>query len=220
MVPASTLMYGSIFWRVTRNPRASRSAPMEAAAIPLPREETTPPVTKMILIGTSSSFRGAEPLARQRPFLFPGRRCPVEPAVAEAIQEVPDPRAARRAQGEQVVSGQERMHRPRLDEEPLDLAARDGAAREPGPGQALERAASHQGRAGAGRRAPLARERFVERRPVTERRREARQRLPRQGQPLQAALRDLPGRVSEERQEPQRERVEGDGVAPQPLEEM
>src|SRR3990172_1414764 len=58
-------MYGSIFWRVTRNPRASRSAPMEAAAIPLPREETTPPVTKMNLIGTSSSFlflgRGVPP---------------------------------------------------------------------------------------------------------------------------------------------------------------
>src|SRR3970282_1861623 len=108
-------MYGSSLSIVIRNPRASRSAPMEAAAIPLPREETTPPVTKMNLIGTSLSslfFGSAAPLDRQRPFLFPGRRCPVEPAVAEAIQEVPDPRAARRAQGEQVASGQERMHRP------------------------------------------------------------------------------------------------------------
>src|SRR6056300_268041 len=31
---------------VTFNPRDSKSAPMEADAIPFPREETTPPVTK------------------------------------------------------------------------------------------------------------------------------------------------------------------------------
>src|SRR4030095_12346901 len=58
MVPASTLMYGSIFCSVTRKPRASSSAPIEAAARPLPRDETTPPVTKMYFEANSSSFRG------------------------------------------------------------------------------------------------------------------------------------------------------------------
>jgi hypothetical protein len=39
-------MYGSSFWRVTERPRALRMFPIEADVIPLPREETTPPVTK------------------------------------------------------------------------------------------------------------------------------------------------------------------------------
>src|SRR5580704_13682379 len=47
MVPGSTFRYGSHFWRVTRSPRLSRRQPIEAAATPLPSEETTPPVTKI-----------------------------------------------------------------------------------------------------------------------------------------------------------------------------
>src|ERR1700723_3099294 len=47
MVPGSTLRYGSHFWRVMRRPRLSSRQPIEAAATPFPREETTPPVTKM-----------------------------------------------------------------------------------------------------------------------------------------------------------------------------
>src|SRR5690625_7702587 len=47
MVPGSTLMYGSSFIMVTLRPRASRIAAREAEAIPLPKEETTPPVTNM-----------------------------------------------------------------------------------------------------------------------------------------------------------------------------
>src|SRR4029453_1638367 len=47
MVPGSTLMYGSILTSVTRRPRASRSAPIDAEATPLPSDDTTPPVTKM-----------------------------------------------------------------------------------------------------------------------------------------------------------------------------
>src|SRR6185437_3453223 len=46
MVPGSTLMYGSSLTMVTLRPRASRMAPREAEAMPLPNEETTPPVTK------------------------------------------------------------------------------------------------------------------------------------------------------------------------------
>src|SRR5215467_6535523 len=52
MVPGSTLMYGSILSIVTLRPRLSSSAPMDAAASPLPSEETTPPVTKINLVFT------------------------------------------------------------------------------------------------------------------------------------------------------------------------
>ena len=38
-------MYGSSFRRVTLIPRDSSSAAIDAAAIPLPKEDTTPPVT-------------------------------------------------------------------------------------------------------------------------------------------------------------------------------
>src|SRR5436305_7834449 len=52
-----------------RKPRASSSAPIDAAAIPLPSPETTPPVTKMylVLIGHASGWLrefGAETAAR------------------------------------------------------------------------------------------------------------------------------------------------------------
>src|SRR5262245_3578582 len=49
MVPGSTLIYGSNFWSRTRKPRCSRSMPMDAQVSPLPRELTTPPVTKICL---------------------------------------------------------------------------------------------------------------------------------------------------------------------------
>src|ERR1700748_78004 len=41
--------------RLTRRPRASRRQPMEAAARPLPREDTTPPVTKMYFADMSAT---------------------------------------------------------------------------------------------------------------------------------------------------------------------
>src|SRR5271155_1476680 len=50
MVPGSTLIYGSIWRKVSFTPRASSKAPSSAAARPLPSEETTPPVTKMNLV--------------------------------------------------------------------------------------------------------------------------------------------------------------------------
>src|SRR5438067_12495205 len=46
IVPGSTLRYGSNFWSWTRNPRALSNRPSEAATIPFPSAETTPPVTK------------------------------------------------------------------------------------------------------------------------------------------------------------------------------
>src|ERR1700761_8631640 len=44
MVPGSTFRYGSSLRSFTLKPRACSSAPSAAAAIPLPRDETTPPV--------------------------------------------------------------------------------------------------------------------------------------------------------------------------------
>src|SRR5258708_12307447 len=49
MVPGSTLMYGSSLMLVTRMLRDSRIAARDAAAMPFPNEETTPPVTKTYL---------------------------------------------------------------------------------------------------------------------------------------------------------------------------
>src|SRR5262245_36871596 len=49
MVPGSTLRYGSNFCSETVRPRLSSRHPIDAAAMPLPREETTPPVTKIYL---------------------------------------------------------------------------------------------------------------------------------------------------------------------------
>src|ERR1700694_196393 len=46
MVPGSTLRYGSSFWRETVRWRAFRMFPIDAAVMPFPSEETTPPVTK------------------------------------------------------------------------------------------------------------------------------------------------------------------------------
>src|SRR5438552_4333182 len=46
MVPGSTFRYGSSFCRETVRWRAFRMFPIDAAVMPLPSEETTPPVTK------------------------------------------------------------------------------------------------------------------------------------------------------------------------------
>src|SRR5690349_825821 len=51
-------MYGSNFCIVTLSPRSTNSRPNDAAAMPFPREETTPPVTKMYLVAL-----GAEVIA-------------------------------------------------------------------------------------------------------------------------------------------------------------
>src|SRR4051812_36096024 len=46
IVPGSTFRYGSNFCSWTRRPRAFSKRPSEAATIPFPSAETTPPVTK------------------------------------------------------------------------------------------------------------------------------------------------------------------------------
>src|SRR6266516_667195 len=49
IVPGSTLRYGSNFCSWTRRPRAFSRRPSDAATMPFPSAETTPPVTKMYL---------------------------------------------------------------------------------------------------------------------------------------------------------------------------
>src|SRR5690554_1189892 len=59
---------------VTRSPRDSRMAANEAAAIPLPREETTPPVTNTYLViveytpGVCRAGAGNLDYSRERPW--------------------------------------------------------------------------------------------------------------------------------------------------------
>src|SRR5258708_4014826 len=60
MVPGSTFRYGSNFMRLTFSPRLSSRLPMEAAASPLPSEDTTPPVTKRYFADMSSSPLNAD----------------------------------------------------------------------------------------------------------------------------------------------------------------
>src|SRR5262245_28612137 len=47
-------MYGSNFWSLTLYPCPSSRHPIDAAASPLPSEDTTPPVTKMNLVARPS----------------------------------------------------------------------------------------------------------------------------------------------------------------------
>ena len=49
--PGSTLRYGSNFCAWIRSPRAFSRRPSEAATMPFPSAETTPPVTKTYLVG-------------------------------------------------------------------------------------------------------------------------------------------------------------------------
>src|SRR5262245_13780334 len=59
IVPGSTLMYGSNFCTCTFSPRAFSRRPSEAAVMPLPRDETTPPVTKTYFGGRAATSPGA-----------------------------------------------------------------------------------------------------------------------------------------------------------------
>src|SRR5215212_4036169 len=107
MVPGSTLMYGSSFCMVTRRPRALSSRPIEDAVSPFPREEATPPVTKMCLVtgfqGTAAG--GGSPGTAADLGAVPGNACgpgvvgSVVPAVATTSSppSAPAPAAPPRA---------------------------------------------------------------------------------------------------------------------------
>src|SRR5579884_216278 len=71
IVPGSTLRYGSNFCSCTRRPRALRSRPSDAATMPFPSAETTPPVTKTYFGARAlTGFQGSTRCGRS---LFRGR---------------------------------------------------------------------------------------------------------------------------------------------------
>src|ERR1700710_2700018 len=93
MVPGSTLMYGSSFSMVTLRPRDSRIAAREAAAIPLPREDTTPPVTNTNLVITEGAERHVREMEiiPENPFSSPPNRAAglirFKPAPGSGVQQ-------------------------------------------------------------------------------------------------------------------------------------
>ena len=62
MVPASTLIYGSIFIAVTLSPRACRQVAIDDEATPLPTPLITPPTMK-IYLGDLEDFLMADRVA-------------------------------------------------------------------------------------------------------------------------------------------------------------
>src|SRR5438034_4533614 len=84
IVPGSTFKYGSNFCSWTRSPRALRRRPSEAATMPLPRAETTPPVTNTYFGGRAlTGFQGSS-----RSGLPPESELPFERAVGEVAREL------------------------------------------------------------------------------------------------------------------------------------
>src|SRR4051794_1420329 len=79
IVPGSTFRYGSNFCSCTRRPRAFSKRPSEAATIPFPSAETTPPVTKTYFGPRAlTGFQGSR-VARRHPLLDAGLHEVVEP---------------------------------------------------------------------------------------------------------------------------------------------
>src|SRR4051794_12635920 len=151
IVPGSTFRYGSNFWSWTRSPRAFRSRPSEAATIPFPSAETTPPVTKTYfgaraLTGFQASSGGGR---TSRKLARPQQGVELlERLMREAAPEPDQPRSldderdlgaslVGRAQGElrlHAVAGQlEREAPPRLDVEDEERAGRHRPPEVAGP---------------------------------------------------------------------------------------
>src|SRR5213078_310492 len=130
IVPASTLMYGSIFCSVTLKPRASRSDPIEAAASPLPNDDTTPPVTKMYFVATSPSLR--KQVSDRVDLRGAVRDAPVQAPVPELGEDPGDRRSARDAERHDLVA-RERDGRAVPAEVPVEHGARAAVAQEPEP---------------------------------------------------------------------------------------
>src|SRR4051812_18843343 len=78
IVPGSTFRYGSNFWSCTRRPRAFNRRPSEAATIPFPSAETTPPVTK--------TYFGARALTGFQGSSAGGRRSEIVARLDEVVQ--------------------------------------------------------------------------------------------------------------------------------------
>src|SRR5918993_2309751 len=95
---------------VTLSPRASSSAPIDAAASPLPRDDTTPPVTKMYLGGKLPLLPGwmfdARPSAHEGFFVATLPHIAVEPCVTHRVQRRRHVGARGHPEGDHVVAAQ------------------------------------------------------------------------------------------------------------------
>src|SRR5262245_20447661 len=138
MVPGSTLMYGSSLMRVTLRPRDSRIAAREAEAIPLPREDTTPPVTKTNLVMSIGRWAPGEVVKRD--YKGGGGGARARPLVTLPAHERPRRQAHRpRAHGwDRVLQGRGAV--PRAGE-----GRRDGAGRDDRGERAIHHAGDHAG---------------------------------------------------------------------------
>src|SRR5690349_1958926 len=99
IVPGSTFRYGSNFCSWTRRPRALRRRPSDAATMPFPSADTTPPVTKTyfgarVLTGFQGSSGGGRHPPRSQLGVVPRLHERVQPverlrwiATTEADQE-------------------------------------------------------------------------------------------------------------------------------------
>src|SRR5690348_3034066 len=117
-------MYGSIFWRPTRYPRASSSAPMDAAARPLPSEDTTPPVTKMYFGAKSAlPFVAQCHCSHIADLGLPVDEPSIQAAISERLQYIAYHRTAGDAERHDVLARERGPHRVALARVPLQTLA-------------------------------------------------------------------------------------------------
>src|SRR6266542_4016454 len=115
IVPGSTFRYGSSFCSWTRRPRAFSSRPSDAATIPLPSAETTPPVMKTyfgaarVLTGFQGSSGGGRPGLQ----LLPGPQQRLQ-----AVEGAPRKRAPHQPR---ALDGQHRLRVALVDRLQLEL---------------------------------------------------------------------------------------------------
>src|SRR4051794_5568971 len=117
IVPGSMFRYGSNFCTWTLRPRAFSSRPSDAATIPLPSADTTPPVTNTYFVGRAlmGSSGSGSGLRESRSGRFPGK----SPRARNLAWERSRPsRHGRRRSGRNSANGRQELLPA---EHPLDL---------------------------------------------------------------------------------------------------
>src|SRR5437879_929091 len=103
IVPGSTFRYGSNFWSWTRRPRALSSRPSDAATMPFPSADTTPPVTNTYFGARAlTGFQGSSDGGRRSDFFARAQQV-VQPVEREARQGAAQAEEPRRVHDEERV---------------------------------------------------------------------------------------------------------------------
>src|SRR2546423_1775966 len=105
IVPGSTFRYGSNFWSWMRRPRALSRRPSDAATMPFPSADTTPPVTK--------TYFGARALTGFQGSSDCGRQSDLFARAQQVVQPVERPARQRAAQAEEPGSDDDERGRSR-----------------------------------------------------------------------------------------------------------